>query len=120
MKHSPTIWMLWFSLTVLATAGVLLAQSPLSLQSPDGRIEVTVKTAERLAFSVSVDGRPVLIDSTVSLRIDGRDLGASPTLESTHRQTVDREIEPVVRQKAARIREHYNELQLAMQLGRAG
>lgn len=117
MKHSPTIWMLWFSLTILATAGGLLAQSPLSLQSPDGRTEVTVKTAERLAFSVSVDGRPVLIDSTVSLRIDGRDLGASPTLESTHRQTVDREIEPVVRQKAARIREHYNGLQLAMQGG---
>lgn len=105
---------LWLPLLLLVTISPVVAQSRYTVKSPDGRIEVDVTAGEKLLFSVTVAGQPVLQDSAVSMRIDGRELGPNAKVESTTEDSVDRQLEPVVRQKAARIREHYNQLRLAM------
>ena len=111
IRSNPPLWLL---LVLLATIGSVAAQSRYTVKSPDGRIEVGVTAGEKLAFSVNVAGQPVLKDSSISMRIDGRDLGPSPKVESTSADSVDRQLEPVVHQKASRLRERYNQLRLVM------
>jgi alpha-glucosidase len=100
----------------------LLAAAPTpvhTLVSPDGQLELRVRAAERLSFDVRLSGRPLLQDSTLSLTIDGTTLGLGPRVRSARPSRVDRVIEPPVRQKAAELRERYNELRLAFDGGYA-
>jgi len=91
-----------------------------SLVSPGGRIELRVHaTGERLGYDVLLGGRPLLTQATLSLRIDGTTLGERPRVRALRRDQVDRVIEPPVRQKAARLRERYNELRVELQGGYA-
>jgi alpha-glucosidase len=82
------------------------------LRSPDGRISVLVQDAEPLRYGVSLDGRALVSEVRVALELEGRRLGEAPTLEDAETGSVDRWLEPVVRRKAARIQERYNELRL--------
>ncbi|MEJ2082469.1 MAG: glycoside hydrolase family 97 catalytic domain-containing protein, partial [Acidobacteriota bacterium] len=114
MKKMLSNLPLWLPLVLVATVGGVSGQSRYTLKSPDGRIEVGVMAGEKLVFSVTVDGQPVLKESPISMRIDGRELGLDSKVESTSEDSVDRQLAPVVRRKAAQIREHYNQLRLAM------
>lgn len=91
------------------------AQTGQSLRSPDGRVEVRVRASDRVRFDVLYDGKSLLRDSTLSLDVGGRKLGLAPSVKGTKRRSHDAFIEPPVRQKSARIREHYNELRLEME-----
>ena len=112
-------------MSVLATAASLLLAAPASsapipaLVSPNGRLEVRVRTAERLRFDVLLSGRPLLSDSTLSLRIDGTTLGLVPRVRTTRTERVDRVLEPPVRQKAKTLRERYNQLRIELEGGYA-
>ncbi len=97
-------------LTLLLLAASLAAQTNYSLRSPNGRIEMRVTAGDRLRYSVLVLGKPLMQDSTASLTIDQRTLGGK--VAASKERTVDQTIEPPVRQKSAKIREHYNELRL--------
>jgi hypothetical protein len=55
----------------------------------------------------------VLQNSTLSLDVDHQKLGHNAKLEAVKNDTVDRTIEPPVKVKFAKIREHYNELKLS-------
>jgi alpha-glucosidase len=101
-------------LPLLLPASAALAQSP-SVHSPDGRIEIQVRAADRLSYSVSLNGKPLLQNSTLSLKTDQQTLGAQPKILSTKQRSVDQTIEPVVRQKFASLRDHYNELRLELE-----
>jgi len=101
-------------LSVLGSAPVARAASSHALTSPDGRLEVRVRAGDRLLYDVSLKGRPLLRDSGLSIRIDGALLGDRPRVRSAKTRSVDRTLEPAVRQKAATIRERYNELRLEM------
>jgi alpha-glucosidase len=107
------------SLPLVFASATFAAAPARSLRSPDGRIEVRIDLGERIRYGVLLRGRALLADSTLSLKVEGTVLGASPKLESTKPTSVDREIEPTVHQKAARIRERYNELRLQFQGGYA-
>lgn len=89
-----------------------MAQQSYSLRSPDGRIELRIRAGERLAYDVLVRGRAVLKNSTASITVNGITLGAPFRVRSTKERSQDAILEPQVRQKFARIREHYNELRL--------
>ena len=78
-----------------------------------------MRAAERLRFDVLLSGRPLLSDSTLSLRIDGTTLGLAPRVRATRTERVDRVLEPPVRQKAATLRERYNQLRLELEGGYA-
>ena len=83
------------------------------LRSPDNRIVVTVRVEERISYDVQVNGKLVLKDSTLSLDVDHQKLGTNAKLDCVKNDTVDRVIEPPVKLKFAKIRDHYNELRLS-------
>jgi alpha-glucosidase len=90
------------------------AQSSYDLRSPDGRIEVRIRTAEQLRYDVVLKGRAVLENSTLALDVEHKKLGVQPKVVDAKPRSYDQVVEPVVRQKFAKIRDHYNELRLKM------
>ncbi len=95
------------------------AQSSYDLRSPDGRIEVRVRTAGQIRYDVVLKGRAVLENSTISLDVDHKKLGVDAKVLDAKTRSNDQVVEPVVRQKFAKIRDHYNELRLNMDGGYA-
>src|SRR5215467_6887314 len=85
------------------------ADSTLTLRSPDDRLEVQIRVTDRITYDVSLAGKLLLKDSSLAIKIGDKTLGDHPQLKSTKKNSVDNTLEPVVRQKAAKIREHYNE-----------
>jgi hypothetical protein len=71
-------------LTLLALAASL-ATDALALTSPDHHIKVDVRITptHTLSYSISRDGRPVLLPSTLGLQLEGADLAHGLTLAST-------------------------------------
>lgn len=104
---------------VLCLATLARAQGEYSLQSPDSRIEVKIRAADHLNYDVSFKGRPLLRDSRISVNIDHKVLGPNATVASVKERSVDQVLEPVVRQKFAKIRENYHELRLELESGLA-
>ena len=95
------------------------AQSSYDLRSPDGRIEVRIRTAGQIRYDVVLKGRAVLENSTLSLDVDHKKLGVNAKVLDAKTRSNDQVVEPVVRQKFAKIRDHYNELRLNMDGGYA-
>jgi alpha-glucosidase len=95
------------------------AQSSYDLRSPDGRIEIRIRTEGRIRYDVVLKGRAVLEDCTLSLDVEHKKFGAQPKLVEAKERSYDQVVEPVVRQKFAKIRDHYNELKLTMEGGYA-
>jgi len=93
-------------------APISYADSSFTLRSPDDRIEVQIHVANRITYDVALNGNPLLKDSSLSINVAGKTLGENPRLQSTRKNSVDNTLEPVIRQKFAKIREHYNELRL--------
>jgi len=101
-----------FALAVIGLAPSAFAQPGYTLRSPDRKIEVRIRAAARIQYDVLYNGAPLLQDSTLSINIDQVTLGREVKVKSAKENSVDRVLEPQVRQKFARIREHYNELRL--------
>jgi len=93
------------------------AQSSYDLRSPDNRIEVRIRTSGQIRYDVILNGAAVLENSTISLDVDHKKLGMDPKLIDSKKNSHDEMVEPVVRQKFARIRDHYNELRLTFDGG---
>lgn len=93
------------------------AQSSYDLRSPDGRLELRIRTAEQVRYDLVLKGRAVLENSMLSLDVEHQKLGVQPKVIDAKRRSVDQVVEPVVRQKFAKIRDHYNELRLNMDGG---
>jgi alpha-glucosidase len=93
------------------------AQSSYDLRSPDDRIEVRIRTSGQIRYDVILNGAAVLENSTISLDIDHKKLGMDPKVIDSKKNSHDQVVEPVVRQKFARIRDHYNELRLTFNGG---
>lgn len=102
-------------LPLVFLAGSAMADSSYGLRSPDGRIEVKIRTGARIAYGVLLKGKPLLEDSTLSMRIDQSTLGTDPKVKKATERSVNREIKPQIQQKFASIRENYNELRLEME-----
>lgn len=103
------VLVLWLS-TVSVTA-----QSTYSLRSPDQKIEVRIRAADRLSYDVLLNGNLLLENSTLSMKINHFNLGAQPRVRAAKPDSENREIVSPVPQKSVRIREHYNELRLEME-----
>ena len=103
-----------FSLVAVLAIGcsALAAQSSYELKSPDGRIEVRIRTAGQLRYDVVLRGAAVLENSTLSMDVDHKKLGVEPKITGAKQRSYDQWVEPVVKQKFAKIRDHYNELAL--------
>src|SRR5689334_18165994 len=88
-----------------------------TLRSPDGHLELRVDGGDTLRYAVSLDARPLLKDSEIWLSVDGVKLGPRSSLKSAKQGTVDRIVEPPVRQRAETLRDHFNELRLETNAG---
>jgi alpha-glucosidase len=88
------------------------AQTSFTLRSPDSRIEVRVRAADRIEYDVLVGDRVVLERSSLSMTVGEQTLGVKPAVTAATPRSHDQVVEPPVRQKAATLRDQYNELRL--------
>src|SRR3954468_20890635 len=90
----------------------IAAQTSYNLRSPNGNIDVRIHITDRIRYEVALRGNLLLRDATMSLTADGKTLDVQPKVKSTKPSRHDQTIEPVVRQKFAKLRDNYNELRL--------
>jgi len=100
-------------------ASMAPAQSSYDLRSPDKRIEIRIRTAGQIQYDVLLNGRALLEQSMLSLDIEHKKLGLQLKVTDSNQRSYDQVIQPVVRQKFARIRENYNELHITLDGGYA-
>jgi alpha-glucosidase len=101
--------------TLFACVSASLAQSASdwNLQSPDGSLAVHVSQHDQLTYAVSLQGRPVVTDSALSLEfkneppLDGRSLHFVHAAQSESDTTWK-----AILSKNNPVRDHYRELQL--------
>ena len=87
---------------------------PLTVRSPDGRIEICCTATGRLQYMVSVDGQRILNESRLGLGLRGGiDLGPDVELIKVARDAVDRRWENPWG-KRRQVRDHHNELRLTL------
>jgi alpha-glucosidase len=115
MKIFSSMFPITLALLTLNAVG----QSSYDLQSPDKRIEIRIRTAGQLSYDLVLKGRAVLENSTLSMDVEHNKLGEKPKVIDVKTSSHDQIVEPVVRQKFAKIRDRYNELRLNMQGGYA-
>ena len=96
-----------------------VAQSSYDLHSPDNRIELRIRTADRVHYDVLLNGRALLENCTLALDIEHKKLGLAPKVLDAKQRSNDQIIRPTVRQKFAQLRDLYNELRLTMDGGYA-
>jgi alpha-glucosidase len=110
-------------LLMLAVAGLCAvaasAQTNYELVSPDKNVEIKVHVGQRITYDVSYKGRALLAGSSLSMNVDHQTLGENPKVTAKKERSEDRMLEPVVKQKFAKIHEAYNELRLEMEGGYA-
>jgi alpha-glucosidase len=99
--------------------GNAAAPSSYDLRSPDKRIEVRIRTANGIHYDVLLSGRALLEDCSLSIDIDHKTLGREAKVLQAKERSHDEMLEPVVRQKFAKIRDNYKELRLEMEGGYA-
>ena len=92
-------------------------QASYDLRSPNGRVELRIRTANGIRYDVLLGGRAILQDCTLSMDVEHKKLGAEAKVLKHKESSQDRILEPVVRQKFAKIRENYKELHLDLDGG---
>jgi len=64
-----------FLLAAFGFATGAFAQSSYDLRSPDGRIEIRIRTAQSVRYDVLLKGQPLLENCALSLDVDHKTLG---------------------------------------------
>ena len=97
---------------LLLLAMSTFAQKQYTLQSPDGKIIVTIEAGEQLTYSVMHGNTCVLPPSAIGMTLaDGTQLGYKPFVKSKKTHSVGQMVLPNFYKKSAII-EMYNELSL--------
>ena len=99
-------------LPISMAAGFAEAQSSYDLRSPDNRVELRIRTANGIRYDVLLGGRAILQDCTLSIDVDHKKLGVEAKVLKHKESSHDQVLEPVVRQKFAKLRNNYKELHL--------
>src|SRR5258705_6502376 len=99
-------------LLLLLAVGSARAQASYDLRSPNGRVELGIRTANGIRYDVLLGGRAILQDCTLSMDVEHKKLGADAKVLKHKESGQDRVLEPAVRQKFAKIRENYKDLHL--------
>ncbi|MGI9552261.1 MAG: glycoside hydrolase family 97 protein [Aurantibacter sp.] len=100
---------------LLPTSG-LKAQN-YTVTSPQGNNQIEVFLSDQITYQVKHNGKVILGQSPISITINGRKLGINPSARKARTKTVEQELRPVVREKRAVIKDHYNELLLPFRGG---
>jgi alpha-glucosidase len=86
--------------------------SRFDVSSPDGSITLTVRAKDKLQWSVTRNGRPVIAPSPISMQLtDGMILGDHPSILNSDLEEVDVTFD-AINYKKATVRDHCNQLTL--------
>jgi len=99
--------------------GFTTAQSSYDLRSPNQKVELRIRTADRIRYDVLLNGRALLENCTLSIDIEHKKLGLKPKVLDAKERTNNQTIKPAVRQKFAELRDNFNELRLSLDGGYA-
>ncbi|PTB96156.1 alpha-glucosidase [Marivirga lumbricoides] len=91
------------------------AAKDIAVKSPNGRITVTIKLAEEIAFSINYRKQALLEKGIISLALLNETLGENPKLISSKTHTIDEVLYPVIPLKNSELRNHCNVLNLHFQ-----
>ena len=98
---------------VLGTLNAPGQTKAVDLSSPNGKILVRVEPGDALCYSVSYGGNVILLPSPIAMELEkGKKWGPGSVLKKVQRRQVDRFLNPVVRTRFDRIRDHFNEMTL--------
>jgi alpha-glucosidase len=107
------LWILPAILVSCTSAGpgaAGLSAGMVSVQSPDGTIQITLRANGPLTYSVSLDGKVLLADSKLGLRFrDGMILGANARLTKVERSSEDTTWENRLGKRRT-VRDHHHEV----------
>src|SRR5690349_4339777 len=95
------------------------AQSSYDLRSPDGQVELRIRTSDRLRYDVLLKGNALLENCTFSLDVEHKKLGLQPKVLDANQRSNNEVIKPVIRQKFAQLHDNYNEVRLTVDGGYA-
>lgn len=102
-------------LVLVWTMPVAAGGKPLGVSSPNGRIQVEVNTAEKLTYTVSLEGAVLLSHSEAALLLPGGEVvGEKPRVKSVKRRknVCEQITAPLYRQQAFEFT--YNELEIGL------
>jgi alpha-glucosidase len=84
-----------------------------TVKSPDKKVHLTVNVGRTIIQSLKYDGKILLSDSPISMRIRGKDdLGRNARVKRAKRHSHREVLRPVLKVKSAEILDHYNALRL--------
>jgi alpha-glucosidase len=88
------------------------SQKPVQIQSPDGKLKLTIETAARISWSLTLQNTDIIKPSTISLTLgNGEILGEQVAIISSKKSSVNEVIKTPFYKKSEVIN-HYNQLVL--------
>ena len=100
-------------LLLLALTAVSTQAKVYRLTSPDGRTAVTVNVQDQISWSVTHNGRPVLMPSVISMTVAGKEIGYRAKVRDDILKKVNQAVSaPFWRQPV--LDERYNQLELVL------
>lgn len=96
----------------LLSFGAVASAKVYNLASPDGTLSMTINAGAGLSWSVDLDGRPLVLDSPISMKLeDGTVYGGDARVLSAKKSYVNNSITPLFYKKAL-VADCYNQLVL--------
>jgi len=90
----------------------VLQAKKIELKSPNNEISVLIDITDKIYYSVSIDGKTLLNNNYLQLKLNGEVLGENPKLQSDKQKSVEETLHPVVPLKFSAVENKYNELTL--------
>ena len=103
-----------FVLLVVNVFAITAFAQDYRLRSPNGRAEVRLRIADKVYYSIYFDGQLGIAESAIGLSVkENPSIGANPKVTGKKERSVDQWVTPVVPEKRRRIKDNFNELQIA-------
>lgn len=93
---------------------LLAAARPINLNSPNGKLQISIRLADRIYYSVRSGGELLLDSCTMALKIEDQVLGRQPKLIGSRTSAHTGWVTPTIPINNARISNAYNRLLLTM------
>jgi alpha-glucosidase len=113
MARVKSLLSLFFIVLFICIASVtgLAQEKTFQVKSPDGKSEMKLTVANKLAISVFHNGQEIISPSTIALELNDHSvLGDQPVVSSTTPSSIKSSIVPVIPEKRKLIPDIYNEL----------
>ncbi|UYQ91012.1 glycoside hydrolase family 97 protein [Chitinophaga horti] len=101
---------------LLLQAGIIHAQQPYQLQSPDGKIKVEISVSDSVYYTVHVDGKALTDKAAIGLQTSAAKAGPLK-VKSWKTSGTDAILEPIVWQKSKTITDKHNHMRIDLTNG---